>query len=99
MSSLNSIYIKRETLKTMLNTLEMTGRDGIEVTVSINDEGNEYGKNVSCYISQTKEERADKKQKFYVGNGKTFWTDGVIKVSDKKSGIEDAVVVNEALPF
>ena len=84
MSSLNSIYIKTETLKTLFQTLDKKGEKGIEITLSINDEVNDYDQNISAYVSQSKEEREAKKQRFYVGNGKTFWTDGKITVAKKK---------------
>ena len=84
MSSLNSLYIKTETLKTLFQTLDKKGEKGIEITLSINDEVNDYDQNISAYVSQSKEEREAKKQRFYVGNGKTFWTDGKITIAKKK---------------
>lgn len=83
MSSLSEIYIKKETLKTMLDVLEKKQDKGISLTVSTGDRLNDYGQNLLCYVSQTKEQREAKKKKFYVGNGKCFWTDGVI--SDYKT--------------
>ena len=79
MSDLNSLYIKKETLKTILATLETKeGKEakGIELTIDRNKNSNDYGQNVAAYVSQTKEQRDQKKPRFYVGNGKTFWTDG-----------------------
>lgn len=80
MSSLNSLYIKKDTLKELFETLDKKGENGVELTLSINDEANDYGQNISSYVSQSKEARAEKKPKYYVGNGKTFWTDGNIQV-------------------
>ena len=79
MSDLNSLYIKKETLKTILATLETKeGKEGkgIELTIARNNNSNDYGQNVAAYVSQTKEQREAEKPRFYVGNGKTFWTDG-----------------------
>ena len=45
-------------------------------TISVNDETNQFGQNVSAFDSQTKEEREAKKPKQYIGNGKVVWTDG-----------------------
>ena len=45
-------------------------------TVSVNDETNDYGSNVSAYDSQTKEEREAKQPKVYLGNVKVVWTNG-----------------------
>lgn len=53
-------------------------------TVSINDETNDYGQNVSAFDSMTKEEREAKKTKVYIGNGKVVWTDGNIVVAERK---------------
>jgi len=84
MASLSSIYLKKETLKTLYQTLEKKGEKGIEITISIGEETNDYGQNLTAYVAQTKEQRASKLKRFYVGNGKTFWTDGTIQVADKK---------------
>ena len=52
-------------------------------TLSLNDETNGYGQNVSVWESQTKEQQAAKEQRNFVGNGKVVWTDGNVKVADK----------------
>jgi len=78
MSALTEIYIKTETLETLANTAKKKGVKGISITISINDESNEWGQNLSGYISQSKEEREINKPKFYVGNGKVFWNNGKI---------------------
>ena len=84
MSSLSSIYIKKETLEVLLKTLEAKGEKGISIDVSISDEANNWGQNVSSYVSQTKEQREAKTKRFYVGNGKCFWTNGTIVVAEKQ---------------
>lgn len=91
MSSLSEIYFKKETLQTILNVLEKKGEAGLKVTVSINDEskvfttkeGKEIYQNVSAYVSQSEEDRKAKKERFFVANGKCFWTDGNIVVAGK----------------
>jgi len=50
----------------------------LNITVSVQDETNQYGQNVSVYHEQTKEEREAKTNRDYLGNGKVFWTDGNI---------------------
>lgn len=82
MSSLSSIYIKRETLETLLKGVTKKGDKGIELTISIQEDTNDYGQNLSAYVSQSKEQREAKAKRFYVGNGKVFWTDGVIQKAD-----------------
>jgi hypothetical protein len=78
MSSLNSLYLKLSTLKEMIDVLERKQENGIELTISINDTTNNYNQNVSAFVAQTKEQREAKTNKFYVGNGRTVWTDGKI---------------------
>lgn len=104
MASLNSMYIKTDVLEKILQTLKKKGEKGIEITISINDEANDYGQNLSAFVSQTKEQREEKKPRFYVGNGKTFWTDGTIKVPEKEQQpveVEAEVIDDEDddLPF
>lgn len=55
----------------------------VKLTVSINDETNQFGQNVSAWGEQTSDERAAKKGRIYAANGKVFWTDGNIKIAVK----------------
>lgn len=52
----------------------------VNLTLSINDEEDQYGNNVSLWQSQTKEEREAKENRLFLGNGKSLWND-----SDKGS--------------
>ena len=114
MASLSEIYVKKETLKTILDILDKKGEQGVKLTLSIDDKSKEFttkeGKtiyqNVSAYVSQTKEQREEKKQRFYVGNGGCYWTDGVIKTAGEAApaqaaAIPDGIVSSPAddLPF
>jgi hypothetical protein len=90
MSSLSNLYLKKETLETLLKGVNAKELNGIDITISINDEVKTFeGKNgtvvqnVSAFVSQSKEERDSKKDKFYVGNGRVFWTDGSISVAEQ----------------
>lgn len=79
----------------------VSGKDGAvyyNFTIGVNDESNQYGQNVSLTDSQTKEEREAKKAKTYLGNGNVVWTDGNIKVADKKVEAT-AKEVESDLPF
>lgn len=49
----------------------------LPLTISINNDADQFGNNASFVVAQTKEERASKEQKKYLGNGKIVWTDGV----------------------
>jgi hypothetical protein len=78
------------------------GKDGAvyyNFTVAVNDESNQWGQNVSLTDSQTKEEREAKKPKSYLGNGTVIWTDGNIKLADKKQDVSTKEVVEDNLPF
>lgn len=75
MAAMNSLYFTKANLEKLLKLAEENGK-GVEITVSVNNEMNEYGKNVGAYVAQTKEEREAKAAKNYVGSGKTFWSDG-----------------------
>jgi hypothetical protein len=82
----------------------VAGKDGAHYyngTISINDETNEWGQNVSIIDSQTKEERDAKKQKTYLGNGKVVWNDGKITnaVKTEKEQAAVAVTAEDDLPF
>ena len=86
MSSLSEIYIKKETIDKIAQVLNSKSGDeakGFKMTISINDETNNYGQNVTAFAAQTKEQRDAKTDKFYVGNGKVFWTDGKITIASK----------------
>ncbi len=63
------------------------GKDGAvyyNFTVSINDDTNKFGQNVTITDSQTKEEREAKKDKLYLGNGSVVWNDGKITTATKR---------------
>ena len=46
----------------------------LNITISINDEIDQYGNQAGIYESQTKEEREAKEKKNYLGNGKIAWS-------------------------
>ena len=79
------------------------GKDGkvyYNLTISINDDTNQFGQNVTAIDSQTKEEREAKKPKNYLGNGSVVWTDGNIKAVKKEQNVaEKAQTVSDNLPF
>ena len=72
----------------------------LNLTISVNDEINQYGQNVAAWESQTKEEREQKYERNYVGNGKVVFTEGLVTVvtnEDKKPTAKKNPVVD--LPF
>ena len=104
MASLSNIYIKVETLETLLKVVKQKGEKGVSIDISISDETNQYEQNVASWVSQTKEQREAKKARFYVGNGKCVWTDSKIVTAKKKEEVHNAEVVHtvengDDLPF
>jgi hypothetical protein len=84
MAALLDLYIKLETLETLLKVIKTKNEKGVALTISINDETNKFGQNVTSYVSQTKEQQEAKKERYYVGNGKVFWTKGNVEKAIKK---------------
>lgn len=105
MSALMNIYIKRDTLAIMLDTLQKKGDNGINITISANDRNDNYGHNVAAFVSQSKEEREAGKPRYYVGNGRVLYvSDEGVKVMPKEQTQEnpqssDSNVTTEDLPF
>ena len=66
------------------------GKKGIyyNFIISVNDDTNQFGQNVTAYDSQTLEEREAKKPKNYLGNGKVVWTNGEITVAEKEQKLD-----------
>jgi len=84
MAALLDLYIKLETLETLLKTVKAKNEKGVALTISVNDETNQFGQNVSSFVSQTKEQQEAKKERFYIGNGKVFWLKGNVELAKKK---------------
>jgi hypothetical protein len=65
------------------------------ITISVNDEEDQFGNNVSAWESQTKEERDEKANRNFLGNGKTVWSsDGAPKSGERAKEEEE-----DDLPF
>jgi hypothetical protein len=90
MGAIIEIYIKAETLKVLSETVSKKGDKGVSITLSVNDEPNQYGQNVSGFVSQTQEQRNAKKEKFYVANGAVKWIN--------ENGVKVAVKPQENTP-
>ena len=111
MAAYADIYMKLDTLETLVKTLQKKGEKGISLTVGINDEskefkskdGNSIFQNVSVWVSQTKEQREEKRDRYYVANGKVFWNNGEIKNAGSEAEPEAAETVKDepdsGLPF
>lgn len=74
----------------------------INLSLNVNDQTNQYGKNASVIVSQSKEEREAKQDRLYVGNGRVIWTDGTIKTAEQKEELTSATQQpdrDDDLPF
>lgn len=66
---------------------EVQGKNGARyynLSLVINDEANQYGKNVQVTEPQSKEERQAKEKKTFVGSGVSVWRNGETLKFDKK---------------
>lgn len=74
----------------------------LNLTIAINDEINQYGQNVSAWEAQTSEERKEKVERNYVGNGKVVFTEGLVSavpVEEKKKPSTKKKADSNDLPF
>lgn len=99
-----NLYIKRDTLAIMLDTLQKKGENGINLTISANDRNDNYGHNVAAFVSQSKEGREAGKPRYYVGNGSVLYvSDEGVKVipreQPQKEHESEIVTSTEDLPF
>lgn len=63
-------------LSKLKNAPKVQGKNGAEyvnITIMVNDQPNEWGKDVSISLEQSKEQREAKEKKVFVGNGKTIF--------------------------
>ena len=71
-------------------------------TIGVNDDTNEYGKNVSIWEEQTKEQREAKDKKNFCGNGRVIWTNGTVTKAEFKEQTTNSKAIETAsddLPF
>lgn len=83
MAALIDYYFSRKNIEAMLAAAD---DKGLAVTIRIGDDTNQYGKNVSAWKSQTKEQRDARELKAYYGGGKVVWHDGSISCAKKVDG-------------
>lgn len=76
----------------------------INVTISVNDEKDQYDNDTSIYIAQSKEEREAKQDRIYLGNGRVFWSsdsqpEAKASAPKPQAKPEAKVTEEEDLPF
>jgi hypothetical protein len=73
------------------------GKNGakyLNFDIIVNDEPDQYGKDVALTLSQTKDERTAKAKKVYIGNGKTVWKK---EADDKPKYEKEEIKINETI--
>jgi len=74
----------------------------LPISITINDEPDQFGNQGPVIVDQTKEEREAKSEKTYLGNVKVVWTNGVFpdRVTESQPQNQTQPKVEEAdLPF
>jgi hypothetical protein len=79
-----SILINASIDLTKVDKTKLVKGKYLNLTISINDNLDNYGNNVSLTIQQSKEERDLKASKTYLGNGKVVYTNGEVNVAEKQ---------------
>ena len=72
----------------------ITGKTGAQyynITIIVNDEPNQYGKDVAVQNEQTKEQRLAKEKPTYIGSGKVVWSKAKGEASNSQA--------DDGLPF
>lgn len=82
MARLINTYLTLEKINVLRDVLMNKNENGVGITISVNDEADQYGNDVKLYVAQSKEDRESKKQRFYIANGKTTWTNDGSKSND-----------------
>ena len=81
------------------------GKEGkyLPITITINDEPDQFGNQGPIVVAQTKEERDAKDKKTYLGNVQVVWTNGdnvaATPRNDQPQQAPQPVAVEEDLPF
>lgn len=78
MSQIYSLKLSSKALKSIPKEKWFQGKTDqyLDLVVYLNDEPDQYGNSLSAALGQSKEERAAKTKKVYVGNGKALGGQG-----------------------
>jgi hypothetical protein len=83
----------------------IVGKKGkyLPISITLNDELDQFGNQGPVIVSQSKEEREAKQAKTYLGNVKLVWTNGEVKKFDNPQQQQAAPVaaaaIEDDLPF
>ena len=70
-------------------TSEKTGKRYLPVTIVLNTELNEFGKQGPLFVEQTKEEREAKAPKTYLGDSTVVYVDGITGINTTKDLLDE----------
>ena len=68
----------------------------LPITITINNDPDNFGNQGPITVGQTKEERESKAPKVYLGNVKVLWTDGVNVAVAPRDGQQQSTPVRRA---
>ena len=76
----------------------------LPITITLNNEPDQFGNQGPVVVEQTKEERDAKSEKTYLGNVKVVWTDGnnvdtAPRDNNQPAAVPAPAAVEEDLPF
>ena len=73
----------------------------LPISITINDEPDQFGNQGPVIVDQTKEEREAKTQTTYLGNVTGVWTNGTVpeRVNEGQPQAKPQTVAEEDLPF
>ena len=84
----------------------IVGKKGkyLPISITLNDELDQFGNQGPVIVSQSKEEREAKQAKTYLGNVKLVWTNGEVKKFDNQQqaaapAAAPAQAIEDDLPF
>ncbi len=82
----------------------IVGKKGkyLPISITLNDELDQFGNQGPVIVSQSKEEREAKQAKTYLGNVKLVWTNGEVKKFDnpqQQAAPVAAATIEDDLPF
>ena len=83
----------------------IVGKKGkyLPISITLNDELDQFGNQGPVIVSQSKEEREAKQAKTYLGNVKLVWTNGEVKKFDNPQQQQampaPAAAIEDDLPF
>ena len=88
-----------------LNNIDKTkiieGKKGkyLPITITLNDEVDQFGNQGPVVIAQTKEERESKTEKVYLGNVQVVWTNGTnVEAAPRQDQPAQAAPITAAAP-